>query len=118
MSARVEVELDIFSGLPNPVWILSPGEGTLFREKLTGLPDASPRVLSTHLGYRGFLVRVSDQTGEFSLWIQNGTVEICHGDRKFYYGDRERELERWLLYTGRSVLKGELFHLVENELSP
>jgi hypothetical protein len=30
MSARVEVELDIFSGNPNPVWILPEADGVLF----------------------------------------------------------------------------------------
>jgi hypothetical protein len=117
MSASIRVELDIFSGLPNPVWVLSPAEGVLFQEKLSALPESPPKVWSNHLGYRGFLVQGADRTGERVIRVQRGTVEIDMGDRQFYYGDLERQLERWLLYTGRSVLKDELFQLIEQELS-
>ena len=57
----LEVELDIFSGMPNPTWVLSKSqEGTLYE-----LLSAEPRQLSAlanederyGLGYRGLIVR-------------------------------------------------------------
>ncbi len=57
----LEVELDIFSGMPNPTWFLSERqEGTLY-ELLSEEPDqiSRARTLSKRfgLGYRGLIVR-------------------------------------------------------------
>ena len=64
ISARVHVELDIFSGNPNPVWILSEADGVLFLKKLAMLPQASAKELDDNLGYRGFIVKAINETGE------------------------------------------------------
>jgi hypothetical protein len=64
MSAWVEVELDIFSGNPNPVWILAGADGLLFLKKLAMLPQSSAEELDDNLGYRGFVVKVINKTGE------------------------------------------------------
>lgn len=117
MSARVEVELDIFSGNPNPTWILAPEEGVLLLQRLTTLPQAPAKDLSTHLGYRGFVVQVVQGTDQRLVHIQNGTVQILVGDMKVNYSDRNRNLERWLLNSGKPALKSDLFKMVENELS-
>jgi len=57
----LEVELDIFSGMPNPTWVLSRRqEGTLF-ELLKAEPNQISPVTISHtrlgLGYRGLIVR-------------------------------------------------------------
>jgi len=57
----LEVELDIFSGMPNPTWILSERqEGELY-ELLSAEPDqiSSATIISKRLGlgYRGLIVR-------------------------------------------------------------
>jgi hypothetical protein len=115
MSVRVEVELDIFSGNPNPTWILSPEEGALFVQRLATLPPAPAKALSTHLGYRGFIVQVAKGTEQSLVHIQNGTVQILVGDTKVYYSDRNRDLERWLLNSGKPSLKSDIFKIVEKE---
>lgn len=115
MSVRVEVELDIFSGNPNPTWILSPQEGVVFVQRLAALPPAPAKNLSTHLGYRGFIVQVAKGTEQSLVHIQNGTVQILVGDTNVYYSDRNRDLERWLLNSGKPSLKSDLFKIVENE---
>ena len=120
MSARVEVELDIFSGNPNPVWILSGADGVLFLKKLAMLPRASARELHDNLGYRGFIVRVINET-EASLVrislvrIQNGTVQLSQNDNNVYYSDQNRHLERWLLNSGKLTLRSDLFKIVERD---
>lgn len=116
MSAKVEVELDIFSGNPNPTWILAPEEGVLFLQRLTALPEAPAKDLSTHLGYRGFVVQVVQGTEQRLVHIQNGTVQILVNDTKVNYSDRNRDLERWLLNSGKPSLKSDLFKMVEHEL--
>jgi hypothetical protein len=52
----ISVELDMYSGRPNPVWQLSEEESAQLLAHLSDLPEATA-VTPDHLGYRGFLVR-------------------------------------------------------------
>ncbi len=117
MSARVGVELGILSGNPSPTWILSDSEGVFFLERLTMLPKASAKELSTNLGYRGFIVRVTNGTEKSFVRIQNGTVLLSQDDISVFYSDQNRDLERWLLNSSKSFLKSELFKIVEGEFT-
>ena len=57
----LEVELDIFSGMPNPTWVLSKRqEATLFEQLRAGPNQISPVTTPDEqfgLGYRGLIVR-------------------------------------------------------------
>ncbi|GIM30388.1 hypothetical protein CPJCM30710_30540 [Clostridium polyendosporum] len=113
MSPRFEVELDIFSGNPNPSWILSDTEGVLFLKRLAKLRKTSAKELSTNLGYLGFIVRVTNGTEKSLVRIQNGMVLLSQDDTNVYYSDENRELERWLLNSGKSSLNSDLFKIVD-----
>ena len=115
ISAWVEVELDIFSGIPNPAWILSEADGDLFLKKLSMLPQASAKELHYNLGYRGFIVEVINETEESLVRIQNGTVQLSQNDNNVYYRDQNRHLERWLLNSGKPTLRSDLFKIVERD---
>jgi hypothetical protein len=115
MSGRIEVELDIFSGNPNPIWILPEADGVLFLKKLTMLPKASAIELSDNLGYRGFIVKVINETGECLVRIQNGTVQLSQSGINVYYSDQNRHLERWLLNSGKPILRRDLYNMVERD---
>jgi hypothetical protein len=57
---KISVELDVFSGRPNPSWELSPSEsGELFKQ-LSPLPEADTNksAFFDGLGYRGFVISV------------------------------------------------------------
>jgi hypothetical protein len=116
MSARVEVELDIFSGNPNPTWILSNQDRDIFLERLAELPKAPAKELSAKLGYRGFIVQVTNGSEQSLVKLQNGTVQLSKCDTKVYYSDLCLYLERWLLNSGKPYLKGDLFNIVEREI--
>lgn len=115
MPARCEVELDIFSGMPNPTWILTDTEADGFLKQLAALPPTSARELSGNLGYRGFIVQCRQADNTQLIRVQNGAVHISKGVTNVYAYDEDRELERWLLNTGRPHLKGELFQIAERE---
>ena len=115
MSARVQVELDIFSGNPNPVWILSGTDGDLYLKKLAMLPQASAKELHDDLGYRGFIVKVTNETEESLVRVQNGTIQLSQNDTNVYYRDQNRHLERWLLNSGKPTLRSDLFKIVERD---
>jgi hypothetical protein len=115
MSARVEVELDIFSGMPNPTWVLSNDEADSFLKQLAAKPRTSARELSGNLGYRGFIVQGTQGAVTQLVRVQNGAVQISEGATTVYARDENRDLERWLLQTGKPHLKNELFQIAERE---
>ncbi len=115
MQVRVEVELDIFSGMPNPTWVLTNAEADSFVNKLSAISRTSSTELSGNLGYRGFIVQVTQGANTQLIHIQTGIVHISKGVTNVYANDEDRELERWLLNTGKPLLKNELFQIVERE---
>ena len=116
MSARCEVELDIFSGMPNPAWTLTNAEADSFVTQLAALPGAPASELSGKLGYRGFIVQCTQGADTQVIRIQNGAVHISKGATNAFARDNARQLERWLLNAGRPHLKNELFEMAEREI--
>lgn len=89
----MEIELDIFSGRPNPVWTLPTSAEHQIIERIQDLPPAqAPNVQA--LGYRGFVVRIpSDRaTPAKDIRVQLGVVTI--GSEHF---EDKHGLERWLI---------------------
>jgi hypothetical protein len=115
MATRVEVELDIFSGMPNPTWVLMDAEAESFAQRLAQLPETSVGELPGHLGYRGFIVRVTEGARTQVIRIWAGAVHVSNGATT-RAADQDRELERWLLQSGRPHLSDELLEAVEREL--
>ena len=56
-TSPVEIELDAFSGRPNPKWTASPERAASVSRALSSLSAAQARPEPDHLGYRGFIVR-------------------------------------------------------------
>jgi hypothetical protein len=116
LSARVEVELDIFSGRPNPTWVLTVAETKSFGQQLAELPRTSACELSAGLGYQGLVVTRVKGAEARVIRIQNGCVHIAEGDRTIHTRDEGRELERWLIDTGRPRLTENVIEIVDREL--
>ena len=113
MPSSVEVELDIFSGKPNPTWVLSNRDAAEFLDRLGLLTRTTSGEISNPLGYRGFVV----DTGRGQLVrVQDGTVQATHGEDQSYFADPHRDLERWLFSTGATVIDSRLASIVEAEL--
>lgn len=115
MSSAVEVELDVYSGRPNPSWTLGPTEAADFLGRLAALPAAAPHEPQTPLGYRGFVVRVAGPAGADELRVAGGRVERSRAGRVEWYGDPRRALERSLLDSGRAHLPDELYRMVRED---
>jgi hypothetical protein len=111
----VIVELDIFSGMPNPTWALSPSAGSAFLARLAALPPAAEYSFPGNLGYRGFVVEIAPGS---TARLQNGVVRRSVGDSVNYLADPGRSLERFLLDSGRSVLSPEVLATVSRHLPP
>jgi len=115
MAARCEVELDIFSGMPNPTWQLTDAEADRFVKQVTALPQAPARELAGNLGYRGFIVQCTQGAAPRMVRIQTGTVHVVEGGTTAYARDETRRLERWLLDTGKPHLRPEIFQIADRE---
>ena len=113
---RCEVELDIFSGMPNPTWTLTDAEAATFTNVISTLPPASGTELSGSLGYRGMIIECSLDGAAQTIHIQAGIVQIASGTTKAYAYDVDRKLERWLRDTARPHLNGDLLELIDREL--
>jgi hypothetical protein len=90
----VRVELDVFSGRPNPTWLLSTHQERELRRRLGRLaPGGAPAPIT--LGYRGFLVYAGYGWGRPWLRIGFGLVVVLGGPGRGFYRDTEG-IESWL----------------------
>lgn len=92
----LSVELDIFSGRPNPTWILSKGEERELIDRLVADPSLMlpPSAETGGLGYRGFIVT--------SLSEDNGLRYKSGLPTSFRLGgiyDKDKTASLWLLDT-------------------
>lgn len=91
---ELRVELNVFSGRPNPSWALEADEAAqLFdriRRLILGGEAAPPK-----LGYRGFTV-YRMEGGRCAPWLEVGAGAVCvtEGGRPVLY--RDIGIEEWL----------------------
>ena len=117
-----QVEVDVFSGRPNPTWNLTAAEARAFVERFAALPsfpgigDGDGAEEHQGLGYRGLKVNLFSEGRERRVSIGHGkvVVEEPGSQKPRQFQDPERNLERWLLQTGRGHLDPDLFrHLLD-----
>ena len=94
-----EVELDIFSGRPNPRWTLTATEEAELLTRLLdrSVPIAPMTITDGKLGYRGFLVRA---TGATATALETRGLPTGFRVRDGLGATIDPATERWLLFTG------------------
>jgi hypothetical protein len=92
------VELDIFSGRPNPTWEFSKEQTDEFASRLTDLPPCDRALAIGGLGYRGFEVRDPGERSDLParIRIQDGFIYLIEDDRTRCFEDK-RGIEPWLI---------------------
>jgi hypothetical protein len=117
---RLKIELDAFSGRPNPVWELGEQQTAEFLTRLRSLAAKQGSYsLNEGLGYRGFIVAAQNGRldGYDGVRVYGGTVLARRGDRTEMLSDPGRALERWLLESARGhVDEPVLLQYVESEI--
>ena len=111
------VTLDIFSGASNPTWELQDREIGQLRNSIDRLQERSflkPPVVHGGLGYMGFRIDSAYERLERVIVVSGGIVDL----ERFVPSrvDRNREIEHFLLDTGRRVLKPNIIDHVERRL--
>lgn len=106
------VEVDLYSGRPNPIFALSSEATGEFFRRFAALPPASGAVgvREEGLGYRGLrLTQALPEASVAEIRVLNGTVAIreVEGTERLL-ADPRRELERWLVGLGAHELGPDL----------
>jgi len=100
MSATVQ--LNVFSGRPNPTWLLNDEQARELLDRVHQVETKTPLKAAGSvggLGYRGFTVTSDAKStiGETRLAVHAGVVDTGRTDLSLF--DESREIESWLLET-------------------
>jgi hypothetical protein len=100
----LEVELDIFSGMPNPTWVLSKRREATLYEVLSAEPSQISSVTSLEkrfgLGYRGLIVRRTKSDG--GVWDKAMSARRVPFPNEFRVGGKTAKRDSaadWLVKT-------------------
>lgn len=115
----MEVELDAFSGRPNPRWRLLPHQAREFTSKLHRLPQQHRQPASTEqgLGFRGFIVTgTSEELGSYDeVVVTSSSIHARSESVSHNFEDQDRTLEQWLLEIMRGRVDEALYRYVLGE---
>jgi hypothetical protein len=108
------VTLDVYSGRPNPSWTLSDEQVRELRARIEALASSpAPPAQPGRLGYRGLTAELPG----LDVSVFRGDVTVRAGASVRHSADTDRQLERWLLDTGRDKLSPDLMRVVEAEIA-
>ena len=110
--ASVTVTLGIYSGLPDPTWALTTEQASQLAGVMAKLTKVDGALPPGGLGYHGF--SIVGPSGTFVAF--EGLVTSMGTDPPYFLDDPDRAVERFLLETGRSLLKPEEVSEVESAL--
>lgn len=110
------VEVDLYSGRPNPAWSLTPEETARLVERIDGMAPADEAEPPGRLGYRGLRFRLSAggrETASGESFDEHVRFRDSAGVR--HLADPGREVERWLLETGRGKIEPQVYETLKNQ---
>ncbi len=104
----MHVEMDAFSGRPNPSWELDAEEAEQVARLVAPLTAlAAPEELPTGLGYRGFHLVGLRGADELVVWRE--VVQNLHDGGVSQWRDPERSLEQFLLKSAQPHVDSSLY---------
>jgi hypothetical protein len=91
------VQMLVYSGRADPVWILTPEQSKLFVAKLKALPrSAQAHKLPENLGYRGFSIHIGTRQ---DVRVFRNIVMLYDNTVMTPHTDPTQSLEKWLMQT-------------------
>jgi len=73
---KIRIELDVFSGRPNPGWVLENAEVDTINHMLQNLPPCKTPVPTDGLGYRGFILYREEEGKKETIHVYNNMVSL------------------------------------------
>jgi len=104
--SKTGVELDVFSGRPNPTWTLEPALASDLLDRIARLHSTIQAVeCPQNLGYRGFIVQYLDAGSNVIQTVRacGGIIEVTNATGSMYYVDPQKQIELWLLASSASA---------------
>ncbi len=113
---KAYLEVDIYSGLPNPKRELTDEQFRHLMERLKTLAVAEPAKIFDGLGYRGLVVTFINVRGEpVTLRVYKGIIQLSEDGQTTFLADSERQVARLLLEFAQKWLANEVVKLVAAE---
>lgn len=110
------VEVDLYSGRPNPAWSLTPEEVAQLVRRVDGLAPADEAEPPGRLGYRGLRFQLYAQGQEIASGESfDGHLRFQDSAGSRHLADRGGEVERWLLETGEGKIEPQVYQASRNE---
>jgi hypothetical protein len=116
----LEVEVDVFSGRPNPRFRLAPEAAAELMRHVAALPPLpGPAALSDGLGYRGLRIEADEDEPSFAeMVVSNGIVLVRdRSGAERFLADPDRSVERWLAQTGAPMLDPGVASILRQQLA-
>jgi hypothetical protein len=110
------VEVDLYSGRPNPSWPLTPEEVARLVERIDNLAPADEAEPPGRLGYRGLRFHLQAQGREIA-WGDSfdGHLRLRDSAGSRHLADPGGEVERWLLATGEGKIEPQVYQTLRHE---
>ena len=112
----LSVTLNVFSGRPNPVWVVPEGAADDLNARIAAITttsNAKPAGVMGGLGYRGFSVRRNEESD--AMYIHGGVIDPGINSPTLVAGDRA--IEQWLLSTAGDAVSAAVREHVESMLN-
>jgi hypothetical protein len=96
----------MYSGKPNPTWILPSSLEEDLMNRISTLTIGSEKLLSpSNLGYRGFILKKFDSDSNIirTVKLYKGFIEVSNPTDIKYYEDPQKQIEIWLLSTSSTA---------------
>ncbi len=77
----MEVELLVFSGRPNPKWVISGAQASDMLKRIRSLRTTATEVRAPDLGFRGFMLRYAETV--CCIYRRRVTVAVVNGKRTY-----------------------------------
>src|SRR5262245_50509919 len=110
----MQIEVDLFSGRPNPHWELSAAESGEVLALLDALPACPFGPPPESLAFRGFVLTIPG-TGE-RIVSYRGNVWRLKPAGNTCFRDSDRTLDQWLMSSSLSHLDSSVYELLSQEV--
>lgn len=115
------VEIDLYSGRPNPSWSLDEAQSAELTKRLDALQEVDKGEPAQGLGYRGVIITMRDGVSgrPMTTIVSAGIVlERFHDGTERRRRDLSRSLESWIIRTGRSHLDPAVYEHITLQFGP
>jgi hypothetical protein len=116
-SMPIEIEVELYSGRPNPRFTLPATVGAELKQQLADLPPSATDTAGPRngLGYRGVRIIGHDPSLAEAI-VSAGAVEIRDAaGRVLRRADPGRKLERWLIDAGAGHMRQDELDFIRND---